>query len=115
MRIRGWVWVTLAAVVLGVLVWDQFTHDGRLTAGAFWAVVGLFVVLVGWRVARAIARPSDSARGAVAPGVQGLDEVQGLSLGRPPVEPVTYGNEPQAVTERVVDRPDPLDDEVWLV
>ena len=115
MRIRTWVWMTLAAAVLGVLVWDQLTRDGWVTAWMFWAVVGVFVVLVGWRVVRAVARPGDSARRAIAPGVQGLDEVQGLSLGRPPAEPVTYGNEPRPVAELVLDRPDPLDDEVWLV
>lgn len=112
---RSWIWFVAIAAMLGVLTWSTAVGNERVGTFAYWSGMGIVAVLVAWRVARALVRRGESAREVVAPGMQGLDEVQGLYLGRPDVGPVSYGTEDRPVPGLVVDRPDPLDDKVWRV
>jgi len=97
---------------LAVLVWSILAGSALATA----VVVGLyplFGVAVVWRLVSG-ARRSVPASRTLAPGLQGLDEVQGMYLGRPDLPPVSHGHADH-VASLVVDRPDPLDDPVWKV
>ena len=113
MRVRGWVWPALGAVVIGVMSWAVLTGNDGAFPAVYWGLFGLVVLLVMWRVVRAALRPGESPAAVVAPGMQGLAEVQNLTLGRPALGPVAYGNDAESVAELVVDRPDPLDEQVW--
>ena len=101
---RALVWGA-AAVVLAAAIW-------LIDAETFWrpllAVVPVVVYAVVLLV-RVIMAPTGGIREAVAPALRGLDDVQGLSLGRPEPTPVTYGTDDGTVAARVVDRPDPFD------
>jgi len=105
-------WVVAALGALAVLVWSILAGSALATT----VVVGLYVlfgVAVVWRLVSG-ARRSVSASRTLAPGLQGLDEVQGMYLGRPDLPPVSHGHADH-VASLVVDRPDPLDDPVWKV
>ena len=115
MRVWGWVWPALGAAVIGVMSWAVLTGNDGVFPTVYWAVFGLVVLLVLWRVVRAALRPGESATAVVAPGLQGLAEVQNVYLGRPALGPVAYGDDAEPVAELVVDRPDPLDEQVWRV
>jgi len=112
--VRGRVWWVVAALgALAVLVWSILAGSALATT----VVVGLYVlfgVAVVWRLVSG-ARRSVPASRTLAPGLQGLDEVQGMYLGRPDLGPVSYGDAADPVASLVVDRPDPLDDPVWKV
>lgn len=79
-----------------------------------WLVLGALVAL---RVLREAARPGAErpVRHTLAPGGRGLDEVQGIQLGRPPGLVVTYGDDEPTTAELVVPRTDPLDAGPWTV
>ena len=98
-------------------MWAAFVQDDAVFGRVELLVVAAWVVCGrrgAWSGARSgPARPSSET---VAPGVQGLDEVQAdhpgpdLSSVRSPT-----ANEPEPVAELVVDRPDPLDEKTWKV
>ena len=115
MRVSSWVWVSAGAAVIAVLAWATLAGDdlvfGRVSLGV--GVVGVGAVV--WSVVRSAVRPDTSVKRTVAPGMQGLGEVQDLYLGRTFTGPVTYGNEPEPVAELVVERTDPLDETTWKV
>jgi hypothetical protein len=79
-----------------------------------WLVIG---VLIAARVFREAFRRGggQSVRRTLTPAGQGLDEVQGMQLGRPVGLVVTYGDDEPAETELVVPRTDPLDERHWTV
>jgi membrane protein implicated in regulation of membrane protease activity len=113
--VKGWVWLVLGAAVVALMSWAVLTGNDGAASTVYWVVLGVVLLLVVWRVVRAVLRPGESARAVVAPGMQGLAEVQDLYLGRQPVGPVAFGDEAGPVAELVVDRPDPLDEQVWRV
>jgi hypothetical protein len=115
MRVKGWVWLALGAAIIAVMSWAVATGSDLVSLSVYWVVVGGVVLLVLWRVVRAALRPGESARSVVAPGVEGLGEVQDMYLGRQSFGPVRYGDDSDPVAELVVDRPDPLDEQVWRV
>jgi hypothetical protein len=79
-----------------------------------WLVI---VVLVVARVVREVSRRGGrtSVRRALTPAGRGLDEVQGIHLGRPPGLVVSYGDDEPAETELVVPRADPQDAGRWTI
>jgi hypothetical protein len=56
--------------------------------------------------------PTDGGRlrSSLRPVMQGLDDAQGIQLGRPPRLEVTYGSDEPQVAELVVPNPDPFAD-----
>ena len=112
-----WAIVSVTAVVWVVLLVGRPGPDGSV-----WSAVpslflyGVFAAAVVWRIVReAVRRTPAPVRRTVAPGVQGLGEVQELYLGRKPLPPPTYASPEGVVAEAVVERRDPLDDPVWVV
>jgi hypothetical protein len=79
--------------------------------------ITVIAVLVVVRVVRAAFRPDGwrSVRKTLTPAGQGLDEVQGIQLGRPPGLVVTYGDDEPAEATLVVPRTDPLDSGHWTI
>ena len=110
MRVRRW-WVGLGALILfGLLVWfaSRQSPMGAWLVYGGWGVVGAAIVV---RAIRPEAR-GHRLRSGAGPAFDGLDEVQGIYLGRPDIGPVTYGSEgPPPTTELAFDRvePDPGD------
>lgn len=117
MRRVGW-WLVGAAVVswAAIVVVAQFGGHGL----PWWLGVlpwVVFAVLVAARAARELAKPTSRRplRSVLRPGAQGLDEVQGMQLGRPPGLVVTYGDEEPAEVELVVPHADDLDSGPWTI
>jgi hypothetical protein len=109
MRARRWFLALAAIAGFGVLV----ASASRQSPVGTWLVLGAWGVLIGAMVARGL---RSSARGhrlrsGAGPAINGLDEVQGLYLGRPDVGPVSYGQDGPPQTQLTVDRaePDPGD------
>lgn len=79
-----------------------------------WLVIAALIAV---RVLRESARSGSgqTVRRTLGPGAQGLDEVQGIQLGRPPGLVVTYGDDEPTAAELVVPHPDHLDDGPWTL
>lgn len=108
--------VVAGAAVIVALVLTVFARETM----PWWlgmVPAGVYVVLVALQAAVSARRrgPGPGLRDTVAPGVQGLDEVQGLYLGRPQGLVVSYGSDEPTSTAMVVDRPDPLDQPTWTI
>jgi len=89
-------------VALGVLVWLVATENPAST----WLVGGAWAVLVVAMIVRAVhpgARGHPMRAGA-ALALHGVDEVQGMLLGRPDVGAVSYGAAGPPETVLVTDR-----------
>ena len=56
MRVWGWVWPALGAAVIGVMSWAVLSGNDGVFPTVYWAVFGLVVLLVLWRVVRAALR-----------------------------------------------------------
>jgi len=110
--VKAWSVVTGVIALLALLVWSIFSGSTLAT----FVVIGLYALFgaaLVWRLVLGARRSIPVSR-TLAPGLQGLDEVQGMYLGRPDLPPVSYGHADH-VASLVVDRPDPLDDPVWKV
>ena len=104
------------AIGAAILAWAALVVVAQFTGRSMpwwlgmlpWLVIGVLVVA---RVVREVSRRDgrQSVRRALTPAGQGLDEVQGIQLGRPPGPVVTYGDDEPSETELVVPRTDPLD------
>ena len=79
-----------------------------------WLVIAALVAV---RVVREVSRRGGvrAVRRTLTPAGQGLDEVQGIQLGRPTGLVVTYGDDEPAETTLVVPRTDPLDARHWTI
>jgi len=98
-------WVLVVVGWFGALVWLNVTQDPA-AATVLFAAWGLFVVAaVVQAVRRAIHPPLGRTPGPVV--TSGVDEVQGLFLGRPDLGPVEFGRSGPTETELVLDRPEP--------
>lgn len=98
---RSWSAVAFL-VALGILVWLAATQSPATT----WLVFGAWTVLVVAVIVRA-ARPTargHRTRAGMAVGLGGMDEVQGMLLGRPDGGPVTYGSSGPSEVGLVIDR-----------
>ena len=105
MRVRRW-WIGLTVVlVIGLLAW---LASRQSPAGA-WLVYGAWAVIIVAAVVRGTRRGARGhrMRSSVGPAFEGLDEVQGIYLGRPDIGPVTYGSVGPPTTELALDRPEP--------
>lgn len=116
MRIVRWVAGGAVVVFYVLMVFSQATR----AATPWWlgmAPAGVYVLLVVLQSLVGTRRRGTTSglRGTVAPGAQGLDEVQGLSLGRPQGLTVSYGPDEPESTALVIDRPDPLDQHRWTI
>ena len=101
---RRW-WVLVVVGWFGALVWLSFTQDPA-AATVLYAAWGLFVVAAVVQAVRRAIHPSARGRsGAMV--TSGVDEVQGLLLGRPDLGPVEFGRSGPTKTELVLDRPEP--------
>ncbi|GAA2723047.1 hypothetical protein CAE01nite_13530 [Cellulomonas aerilata] len=98
--------VSVACVgVLALMVWFALTENPAAT----WMVYGLYGAGAATFVVRAVRarRRGVPVARSVAPALRGLGEVQDMSLGRPPVPPVTYASPVGTVAELVVAPPEP--------
>lgn len=111
-------WLVGAAILawVGYLVAAQATQ--RALPWWFGSLPWMvFAALVALRIVRESLRPAATrpTRRALTPGGQGLDEVQGIVLGRPPGLVPRYGDDEPTAAELVVPRTDPLDAGPWTV
>lgn len=113
MRIVRWV-AGLGAVALLVLAAPSLVTLRELPWWAGLAPYALYAVLATVQVVRTVLRGAP-ARRAVAPGLQGLGDVQDMFLGRPQGLAVSYGSDEPQASALVVRRPDPLDAARWTV
>ena len=111
-------WLIGAAIVtwaVVVVVAQLARHATPWWLGVLpWIVIVVLVVL---HASQSALRPGAgrSVRRTLGPGAQGLDEVQGIELGRPPGLVVTYGEDEPTTAELVVPRSDPLQEGPWTV
>jgi hypothetical protein len=110
-------WLIGAAILAWAVLVVVAQFSGHEMRGWYvmlpWLVIG---VLVAARVFHAFRRGgARSVRRTLTPAGQGLDEVQGLQLGRPVGLVVTYGDDEPAETEIVEPRTDPLDGGPWTI
>ncbi len=110
-------WVIGAAILAWAAIVTVSGFNGHGTPWWFgilpWLVIA---VLIAARVFReAFRRGGQPVRRTLTPAGQGLDEVQGIQLGRPQGLVVTYGEDEPAETELVVPRTDPLDAGRWTI
>lgn len=114
MRIVRWVAGAAVVVCFVLMVLSQATR-GSAPWWLGFVPAGVYVVLVVLQSTIGSRHRRPALRSTVAPGVQGLDEVQGLYLGRPQGLTVGYGDDEPTATALVVDHPDPLDQPRWTI
>lgn len=113
MRSGRWVLVGACVTWFLLMAWLIAIESEAATL----LVYGLYAVAIAVvvvRIARSRRRGASPAD-VIAPGLRGLGEVQDIYLGRRPVPPVTYAAPEGTVPELTMNRPDPLDEPVWLV
>lgn len=93
----------------GLLVW-LVARESPVATWLIYGAWGVAAIAVLLRMLRPAAR-GHRVRSGVGPALSGLDEVQGIYLGRPDVGPITYGSAGPSTTELALDRvePDPGD------
>ena len=113
MRIRHWlIRIVCVAALMGQAALSL--TQSPFVEVEFKVLAPLIAVVVVVQIVRSARRTGIATR-AIAPGVQGLGEVQDMYLGRLPVPAATYGKPEGVVAEATTAWRDPLAETTWIV